>query len=129
MVPKQKKKNTKNSTSHWKHWRLRVKLDVHTPPRNGRQKIKVPLSLLVDIESSLYTRVNVFHPDWPIRSNFWLRRSDNLVKDSHQNSWTRVKRGTGGFTSGGIARAQENMYLSRYVSKDQTLQKRSTGSW
>ena len=31
--------------------------------------------------------VNVFHPDWLIRSNFRLRRSDDLHKDSHQNSW------------------------------------------
>ena len=27
------------------------------------------------------------HPDWLIRSNFRLRWSDNLHKDSHQNSW------------------------------------------
>ena len=55
--------------------------------------IKVPLSLLVDIGSLLYALVNVFHPDWLIRSNFRLRRSDNLHKDSHQNSWIypRVK--------------------------------------
>ena len=34
------------------------------------------------------------HPDWLIRSNFRLRRSDNLHKDSHQKSWIypRVKR-------------------------------------
>ena len=50
-------------------------------------KIKVPLSLLVDIGSLLYALVNVFHRDWLIRSNFRLRRSDNLHKDSHQNSW------------------------------------------
>ena len=58
--------------------------------------IKVPLSLLVDIGSLLYALVNVFHPDWLIRSNFWLRRSDNLHKGSHQNSWIypRVKRTT-----------------------------------
>ena len=29
----------------------------------------------------------MMHPDWLIRSNFRLRRSDNLHKDSHQNSW------------------------------------------
>ena len=33
-------------------------------------KIKVPLPLLVDIRSLLYALVNVFHPDWLIRSNF-----------------------------------------------------------
>ena len=56
--------------------------------------IKVPLSLLVDIGNLLYALVNVFHPDWLIRSNFRLRRSDNLHKDSHQNSWIypRVKK-------------------------------------
>ena len=55
--------------------------------------IKVPLLLLVGIGSLLYALVNVFHPDWLIRSNFRLRRSDNLHKDSHQNSWIcpRVK--------------------------------------
>ena len=48
----------------------------------------MPLSLLVDIRSLLYALVNVFHPDWlVIRSNFRLRRSDNLYKDSHQNWW------------------------------------------
>ena len=51
------------------------------------EEIKVPLSLLVDIGSLFYALVNVFHPDWLIRSNFRLRRSDNLHKDSHQNSW------------------------------------------
>ena len=55
--------------------------------------IKVPLSLLVDIGSLLYALVNVFHPDWLIRSNLRSRRSDNLQKDSHRNSWIypRVK--------------------------------------
>ena len=55
----------------------------------------MPLSFLVDIGSLLYALVNVFHPDWLIRSNFRLRRSDNLHKDSHQNSWIypRVKIG------------------------------------
>ena len=42
--------------------------------------IKVPLSLLVDIGSLLYALVNVVHPDWLIRSNFRLRRSNNLLK-------------------------------------------------
>ena len=31
--------------------------------------------------------LSMFHPDWLIRSNFRLRRNDNLHKDSHQNSW------------------------------------------
>ena len=30
--------------------------------------------------------VSVMHPDWLIRSNFRLQVSDNLHKDSHQNS-------------------------------------------
>ena len=53
----------------------------------------MPLLLLVNIRRLLYALVNVFHPDWPIRSNFRLHRSDNLHKDSHQNSWInpRVK--------------------------------------
>ena len=36
----------------------------------------------------------MMHPDWLIRSNFRLRKSDNLHKDSHQNSWIypRVKK-------------------------------------
>ena len=36
----------------------------------------------------------MMHPDWLIRSNFRLRRSDNLHKDSHLNSWIhpRVKK-------------------------------------
>ena len=53
----------------------------------------MPLSLLVDIGSLFYAFVNVFHPDWQIRSIFRLHRSDNLHKDSHQNSWIypRVK--------------------------------------
>ena len=36
----------------------------------------------------------MMHPDWLIRSNFRLRRSDNLHKDSHQNSsiYPRVKK-------------------------------------
>ena len=57
----------------------------------------MPLSLVVDIGSLLYALVNVFHPDWLIRSNFRLCRSDNLHKDSHQNSWIypRVKRELG----------------------------------
>ena len=55
------------------------------------QQIKVPLSLLVDIESLLNALVNVFHPDWLIRSNFRLRRSDNLHKDPHQNSWIYLR--------------------------------------
>ena len=40
----------------------------------------------------------MMHPDWLIRSNFRLRRSDNLHKDSHLNSWIypRVKKGRGG---------------------------------
>ena len=42
----------------------------------------MPLSLIVDIESLLYAPVIVFHPDWLIRSNFRLRRGDNLHKDS-----------------------------------------------
>ena len=64
--------------------------------RLAHVEIKVPLSLLVDIGSLLYALVNVFHPDWLIGSNFRLRRSDNLHKDSHQNSWMypRVKRTT-----------------------------------
>ena len=39
------------------------------------------------------TLVSVMYPDWLNRSNFPLRRSDNLHKDSHQNSWIypRVK--------------------------------------
>ena len=47
----------------------------------------------MDIGSLLYALVNVFHPGWLIRSNFRLPRSDNLHKDSHQNSWIypRVK--------------------------------------
>ena len=49
--------------------------------------MEVPLSLLVDIGSLLYALLNVFHPDWLIRSNFRLRVSDNLHTDSHQNSW------------------------------------------
>ena len=44
------------------------------------------MSFLVDNGSLLYALVNAFHPDWLIRSNFRLRRSDNLRKDSHQNS-------------------------------------------
>ena len=36
-----------------------------------------------------YALVNVFHPDWLVRSNFRLRRSGNLHKDAHQ----RVKNG------------------------------------
>ena len=44
----------------------------------------VPLSILVDIGSFVYALVTVFHPDWLIRSNFRLRRSDNLHKDSHK---------------------------------------------
>ena len=53
----------------------------------------MPLLLLVDIRSVLYALVNVFHPDCLIRSNFRLRRSDSLHKDSHQSSWIypRVK--------------------------------------
>ena len=53
----------------------------------------MPLSLRVDIGSLLYALLNVFHPDWLIRSNFRLRSSENLHKDSHQNSWMypRVK--------------------------------------
>ena len=65
---------------------------------DAKRRIKVPLSsLLVDIGSLLYALVNVFHPDWLIRSNFRLRRSDNLHKDYHQNSWIypRVKKGDG----------------------------------
>ena len=38
----------------------------------------------MDIGSLLYALVNVVHPDWLIRSNFRLRRSDNLHKDSLQ---------------------------------------------
>lgn len=34
-----------------------------------------------------YALVNVFQPDWLIRSNFLLRATDNLHIDSHQNSW------------------------------------------
>ena len=54
----------------------------------------VPLSLLVDIGSILYALVSGFDHDWLIRSNFQLHWSDNLHKDSHQNSWMypRVKR-------------------------------------
>ena len=44
----------------------------------------MPLSLLVDIVILLNALV---HPDSVIRSNFQLHRSDNLHKDSHQNSW------------------------------------------
>ena len=60
-------------------------------------KKKMPRSLLMDIGSLLYALVNAFHPDWLIKSNFQLRRSDNLHKDSHQNSWIcpRVKREDG----------------------------------
>ena len=52
------------------------------------------MSLLVDIKSLLYALVNVLHPDWLIGSNFRLPRSDNLQKDSHQNSciYLRVKK-------------------------------------
>ena len=41
----------------------------------------------------LYALVDVFHLGWLITSNFRLRRSDNLHKGSHQNSWIypRVK--------------------------------------
>ena len=51
------------------------------------------MSFLEDMGSLLYALVNAFHPDWLIRSNFRLRRSDNLHKDSHQNSriYPRVK--------------------------------------
>ena len=49
--------------------------------------MEVPLSLLVDIGSLLYALLNVFHPDWLIRSNFRLGVSDNLHTDSDQNSW------------------------------------------
>ena len=45
------------------------------------------MSLLVDIGNLLYALVDVLHPDWLIRSNFRLPRSDDLHKDSHQNSW------------------------------------------
>ena len=38
--------------------------------------------VLVNIGSLLYALVNVFHPDWLIRSNFRLRRSDNLHRFS-----------------------------------------------
>ena len=71
---------------------------LYVPPdsedERSRKLIKVPLSLLVDIGSLLYALANVFHPDWLIRSNFRLRKSDNLHKDSHQNSWIypRVKK-------------------------------------
>ena len=47
----------------------------------------MPLSLLVDIVILLNALVSDFHPDSVIRSNFQLHRSDNLHKDSHQNSW------------------------------------------
>ena len=49
--------------------------------QDGRMtESKMPLSLHVDIGSLLYALVNVFHPDGLIRSNFRLRRSDNLHK-------------------------------------------------
>ena len=58
----------------------------------------MPLLLLVDIGSLLYPLFNVFHPDWLIRLNFRLHRSDNFHKDSHQKSWMypRVKRSNDG---------------------------------
>ena len=40
-----------------------------------------PLLLLVDTGSLLSALVNVFHPDWLVRSNFRLGRSDNLHQD------------------------------------------------
>ena len=59
--------------------------------RNVVSRFNQSASLPVDIGSLLYiTLVSVFHPDWQIRSNFRLRRSDNLHKDSHQNSWILV---------------------------------------
>jgi len=47
------------------------------------------------IGTLLYASVSVFHPDWLIISNFRLRRSENLHKDSHQNSliYSRVRTG------------------------------------
>ena len=48
--------------------------DLTPAPWEG--KIKVPLPLLADIRSLPYALVNVFHPDWLIRLNSWLRRSD-----------------------------------------------------
>ena len=66
-------------------------LTVSSPTR--KKPKSVPLSLLEDIGSLLYALVHVFHPDWLVRSNFRLRRTDNLHKDSLQNSWiySRVK--------------------------------------
>ena len=46
-------------------------------------KIKVPLSLLLDIRSLLYALVNVFHPDLDIKSNLRLRMSECL--------WVKIK--------------------------------------
>ena len=40
----------------------------------------------------LFALVSVIHPDWLIRSNSWLRVSDNLHKDSHQNSWISARK-------------------------------------
>lgn len=54
----------------------------------SKYKIKVPLLLLMDIESLLYTQVSVFIPDGPIRLNFKLHSNYNLHKDSHQNALT-----------------------------------------
>ena len=53
----------------------------------AKRTIKVSLTLLVDNGSLLYALISVLHPDWLIRSNFWLRRSDNLHNDYSQNSW------------------------------------------
>ena len=73
-------------TSYINRYKI-ILLSIIMLGKESQVKIKVPLPLLVDI-SLLYALDNVFHPDWLIRSNFWLRRSDNnLHKDSHQNLW------------------------------------------
>ena len=71
--------------SHWlKNWRESFKPIAKRSNRNQvitfdshLKTALVPVSLLVDIRSLLYTLVNVFHPDCLIRSNFQLRSSDN----------------------------------------------------
>ena len=56
-------------------------------------KIKVPLSLLLDIRSLLYALVNVFHPDLDIRSNFRLRITDNsqIQANTRGYPWVKIK--------------------------------------
>ena len=66
------------SLSSQKKCRLRFIITERTIGK--RIYIKVPLSLLVDIGSLLYALLSVLHPDWLIRSNFRLSRSDNCIK-------------------------------------------------